>query len=75
MENEATFTFDVERIKNGYLIHHNKEKVYRELSSKANEYIEATVMEEIKDHVLNSYPQGTAQRLVVTVGVSGKVME
>ena len=74
MENEKVFTFDVEKISNGFLIFHAGKKVYREYSSHANEYIEATLKTEMNGHLVKSFPQGTTQRLVVTMGVSGKVM-
>ncbi len=75
MENEKTFTFDVEKIDNGYIIFHNKKKEYRQNSASVNEVILNTLMVELKEHVIRNYPKGTAQRLVVTMGVSGKVME
>ncbi len=75
MTNEKTFTFDVEKIKNGYIIFHNKEKEYRQNSADVNCHIESVLMAEIKDYIASTYPPGTAQRLVVIVGVSGKVME
>jgi len=75
MENEKVFTFDVKRIYNGFIIYHGDRVVYRERSNQVNEFIEAALMGEIKDHVVAKYPQGTAERLVVTIGVMGKVME
>ena len=74
MENEKTFTFDVEKISNGYLIFHGSKKVYKEFSSAAGEYIAATLKVEMNDHLVKSFPKGTAQRLEVIMGVSGKVM-
>jgi len=73
--NEKSFTFDVEKIDNGFIIFYEDKKIYREYSSRVNEYIEAELKAGMIAHVIDNYPQGTAQRLVVTISVTGKVME
>ena len=72
---EKHFTFDVEHIANGYLIFHNSKKVYREHASKANEYIVSELKSGVMKHIVDCFPAGTAQRLEVTVGITGKAME
>ena len=74
-ENEKTFTYDVEKIDNGYLIHHGEKKHFERDSVEANHFVEAKVSQAMRDHVIACFPKGTAQRLVVTIGVTGKVME
>ena len=75
MTNEKTFTFDAERIANGFLVFHAGKKVFKERSNQVNEYIESEIKSGMIAHVIENYPKGTAQRLVVTVAVTGKVME
>jgi len=72
---KKVFTFDVEKIDNGYIIFHAGKKTYREQSSDVNIYIENELRLEMIAHIVENYPKGTAQRLEVTVGVTGKVME
>ncbi len=72
---EKVFTCDVEKISNGYLIYHDGKKVYRENCADANCYVEQELMTGMHQHIIDNFPKGTVQRLVVTVGVEGKVME
>ncbi len=72
--NEIVFTFDVEKIDNGYLIFHDGKKVYREISVGVNTHIEQELRSGMIAHVIEHFPQGTVQRLLVTVGIEGKVM-
>lgn len=74
MPNEKTFTFDVKKISNGYIIFDGDVEVFKAGSNEVNQYIEGKVELRIKDHIVDCFPKGTAQRLVVTIGVSGKVM-
>ncbi len=72
---EKTFTFDVEKIANGYLIFHDGKKVYIEIPSGVNIWIENELREGMIHHIIENFPKGTTQRLEVVVGVSGKVIE
>ena len=75
MENEKIFTFDVKRISNGFLIFHDGKEVYREASIQVNGYIEGELRSGVMAHIIDCYPKGTAQRLVVTMSIFGKAME
>ncbi len=71
---EKTFTFDVEKISNGYIIYHDGKKVYREGSSDVNITLEDMLRVGMHDHVIEQFPK-TVQRLEVVVSVAEKVME
>ena len=74
MEYQKTFTFDVKKIHNGYIIYYAGEEIYQELSSDVNIHIENELRIGMIKHVIDNFPKGTTQRLVVTVSVEGKVM-